>query len=126
MPQLRPIQEPSLVLKPDFTDQCYCHVTDDGNLKARCVLKGHCIFLASGIRPNGCHPKEIRVGALTDYFAGMTCDGISVKWHVSKSYVGNMLARAGIPGRSKEVKAANIKAGQMQVTRKLIPYAGKE
>lgn len=110
----------------DHTDQCYCVVSANADLKSRCIRKGHCVFLKSGLHPKAVHPKSIRVGALTDYFANATCDAISQKWGVSHGYVSNMLARAGIPGRSKVQRAANTKAGQLARIRKLIPYAGKD
>jgi len=62
------------------------------------------------------------VGALTDYFNGVSFKQIQYKWKVSNGYITNMLARAGVPGR---VLNRTVKGPEL-VTRKLIPYAGKE
>lgn len=112
----------------DYTDQCYCCVSANADIKELCIDKGHCIFLRSGTNPGRTHPKEVRVGALTDYLAGMSCREVKEKWNVSHGYVSNMLARAGIPGRQKEMTIAAIRKRQEETVkkRKLIPYAGKE
>jgi len=121
MAKLRPL--PS----KDYVDLCYCNTPQchSKELKVRCLAIGHCAFLKSGTHAAAQHPIAIRVGVLTDYYKGMTCDGIKEKWGVSHGYVGNMVARADMPKRSKVVRAANIRAGQSP-SRKLIPYAGKE
>ena len=112
----------------DFTDQCYCHVTRDEKLMAKCRAKGHCICT----RPTPSHfaqpskDKKTLVGALTDYFAGKTNREIRARWGVSGGYIYKKLARAGISERLGAKVANQYKGiGQAVPNRRLIPYAGK-
>lgn len=112
----------------DYTDQCYCHATDDGNLKARCLAKGHCIFT----KPITEHfaqqakDKKTLVGVLTDYFAGKTNREIRARWGVSGGYIYKKLARVGMSSRPTAKVDNQYRGIGQAVTRKLIPYAGKE
>lgn len=117
MAKLRPMPE-----KVDYSLQCWCHVSRDEALIVRCANAGRCVFYKSGTHPRAQHNREVMIGALTDYFAGLTFRQIQNKWGVSNGYVTNMLARGGIPGRVLDRTAR----GNELVSRKLIPYAGKE
>lgn len=110
-----------------YTEQCYCHAADDGDLRARCLLKGHCVFVNPVTAKHTNQPKAqaTLVGVLLDYFAGVSNREIRRKWSVSGGYIYKKLARAGVANRPV-VKVENQNLGRAPAIRKLMPYAGKE